>query len=441
MLALLGLAATPAARAQAPWAPAPVLPWDAYYGATGGSTVETLQLAGPALWATSTFSGSLGVVQSTVHTSTDQGQTWQTKVLASYNGPAGTVLEDCWTLDGQTAWAVVSTRSGGVRDGMQLFKSTTGLAGKSFEQVTNPVAGTRLKAVRSFSATRAVALTYPDEATPTTWPFLLTTDGGQTWAPVAQPLPRLPNDQLGSITVLGSHLWVTTRSGQVLHTPDQGQTWQSSTTGLQLELQGTAFHDALHGLAYSSNQLLRTTDGGQTWTPVPYAKPQLLTTLVAVPGAPRHYLSAGASYQSTANAQDGTSLSTDDGATWTTIDAKAHSLLAAGSPTQAWASQFENGVRSNPALVKYAGVALPTQRATAAEVTLYPNPTTNTVTLPAAGRYQRATVVDALGRSRQVVALTAAPLGLALAPFGAGLYTIVLEGAQVRQSTAVVVLP
>jgi photosystem II stability/assembly factor-like uncharacterized protein/tetratricopeptide (TPR) repeat protein len=65
----------------------------------------------------------------------------------------------------------------------------------------------------------------------------------------------------------GEHVWVAGRPGSVvLHSGDQGQTWQTHPTGQPLPLHGLYFHDGQHGWAVGElGCILATTDGGRTW--------------------------------------------------------------------------------------------------------------------------------------------------------------------------------
>lgn len=435
LLALLG-AAAPAALAQAPWAAANT-PWPT----TGFDThrVTMLELTGSSMvWllAEGTTSTSR-TTYSDVHTSTNAGQTWSAINLAFHQpGSVGTELRDYSPLDSQNAWEVITNSNGSlVVTSVDLRKTTTGVGG--FTTVPNP-AGMNLLFVRAFSPTTAVALVANAPG------LLRTTDGGLTWGPVA-PTLATTGQALRRTVTLGSRLWVPTTAGDVHYTADQGQTWGTSATGLGVNLQGIAFRDAQHGLAYGGTQLARTTDGGLTWGPVAFSGPAHTTYLIAVPGTAAGYISVGAGPSGCVRGSTvGTAVSADDGLTWTNVESTdSHSIVAAGSPSQVWAN------KQNPlapvcvpdALSTYVGSPLAATVPTAGLVGLYPNPTTGPVQLPAAGTYRQATVYDALGRPCRTVTLAATAAALDLASLGAGVYVVVLTGPATRQASRISVMP
>ena len=392
-----------------------------------------MQLTGPtSIWMVVGRGYSLGQRADNVYTSNDEGQTWNARELASSHCSNGSGLRDCWTLDGQVAWAVTTDLSMYTVPPSELLKPTTGIAG--FATVKVPVgAGEDLRFVRGFSAAVALAAVMASPGA-TTWPFLRTTNGGQSWLPVAQPPALTPGDELRKGVLLGNQLWITTKLGNVLYTFDQGQTWQSSASGLGANLRNVVFRDSQHGLAYGADQLRRTTDGGQTWTTFAYTGPARTSSITAVPGALASYLSV---------ADNGTASSTDDGVTWVNLEStSAHSIVTASSPTRAWTTMDAPYFSLSGTLARYVGAALPTRASTENGTFVYPNPTAGSVHLPAAGTYQRAIVYDMLGKQRLTTTLQRAGTSeLPLAELGAGVYEVVLIGINTRQTTRILVLP
>lgn len=368
-----------------------------------------------------------------VYVTTDEGHTWQSRTLTASSTTYGSYLHDVWVVDNETAWAVIENRNISDKEARELRKTTTGITG--FTQVPNP-AGPQLRFIRAFSASIAVAAVAPLPGG-ATWPFLRTTDGGQTWVPVAQAPIALASDEPGEAVVLGNHLWIATRSGQVLHTADAGQTWTSSPTGLGTELRGVAFQDTQRGLAYGGTRLMSTMDSGHTWIPVTYTGPARTTHLIAVPNAVGSYLSVGDSYNSTA----GPALSTDYGLTWRQLESTMrHSKLAASSPTRVWASEVAEINSQAGGLVRYASIPLATRQTGQSESFVYPNPTTGQVYLPAAGPFHSAVIYDALGKQRRLISLEQHISAHTLQELGPGIYEVLLLGNRQRQSVRLVVI-
>src|SRR5262249_6237025 len=76
--------------------------------------------------------------------------------------------------------------------------------------------------------------------------------GGTRWGYAKLPLPAevLANVEFHALARKGDHVWVAGRPGSVLlHSPDQGQTWQSHATGQPLPLHGLFFVDERRGWA------------------------------------------------------------------------------------------------------------------------------------------------------------------------------------------------
>ena len=96
------------------------------------------------------------------------------------------------------------------------------------------------------------------------------TDGGKTW----RNSTYVPADLSEAITwntvaTHGSHVWIAGSPGTVmLHSPDNGESWQGHSTGNHTPLNKLVFVDETHGWAVGDlGTVLHTNDGGQTWQP------------------------------------------------------------------------------------------------------------------------------------------------------------------------------
>ena len=421
-------------HAQTPWATISTSPLQL----SASPQLQSMELIGSTgVWIVVSGSFFNGRTYAEVYASNNDGASWSSVVLGNFFIPSGGwQLQDCSTLDGQVAWAVIKNYTPSGTYSVELHKTTTGVGG--FGTVLNP-AGMDLQFVRAFSANVAVA------RVANTSVFLRTTDGGQTWAPVLQPPAATAGQALLRTITLGTRLWIPTTAGNVIYTTDQGQTWGAAATGLGPTLRGVAFRDAQNGLAYSSHQLARTSDGGQTWTPVAFSGPARTTQIVAIPGAPAGYISVGAGTTSCISGSAlGTAVSVDDGLTWTNLEStQSHTVVAAGSPTRAWTNNqdLRAPVCVTETLSRYAGAPLPTRPSAAERVGLYPNPTVGTLHLPSTGTFYHAAVYDAVGHQLLTQPLAQAASTLNLAQLGAGVYVVVLTGQDRRQTTRIIVLP
>jgi len=120
----------------------------------------------------------------------------------------------------------------------------------------------------------------------------------------------------------------------------------------------------------------------------------------------------------------GTSITRDDGQTWQELGGNEElSYVVANQSGNAWATTTALGV-----LQKYAGSVLATATPHTVAASIYPNPTTGRVQLPAAGPYRQVTVYDAAGRQCRTALLGLAETSFDLSSLGAGLYVLRLNG-------------
>ena len=184
--------------------------------------------------------------------------------------------------------------------------------------------------------------------------LLRTEDGGDHWTRV--PSAALPAAGAGEGSFAASGLCAETQAGgngwtvmsnldhaRVLRTPDYGHSWSVDTLPLTTRAGGgptsVTFLDERHGMVLggagdkpeSSDVLVAvTTDGGKHWTP--RGKPAILRGVsggVYVPGTKVPTV--------VAVGYAGAAYTTDDGATWTTIDGNNYWSVGFASPKAGWA--------------------------------------------------------------------------------------------------------
>jgi len=96
----------------------------------------------------------------------------------------------------------------------------------------------------------------------------LTGDRGNSWRP---PLGKLPASaalfDFAALAVRGGRCWIAGTPGtRIFFTPDAGNTWSATATGISVPLKAIAFADDQHGWAVGQlGTILATSDGGQTW--------------------------------------------------------------------------------------------------------------------------------------------------------------------------------
>ena len=181
----------------------------------------------------------------------------------------------------------------------------------------------------------------------------VTTDGGARWTSV--PAGVLPPAQPGEgafaasgtcVVTLGTNeAWVgtgATDTARVLRTRDGGLTWDVAVTpiagGRSSGIAALAFTDSLHGIALGgdiadaaarTDNVAVTADGGRTWRRG--GRPRFSGAAygaATVPGRPGWVVVVG---------PKGLDYSTDDGASWTSVDTLPYWSVGFGSRGRGWA--------------------------------------------------------------------------------------------------------
>ncbi len=334
------------------------------FGATGCASSETeppappLRLA-PALTAQTSGAEALFIgispvdenivwisgTQGTYARTTDGGATWQ---AATVPGADSLQFRDVHAVDARTAY-LLSIGNGGQS---RIYKTTD--AGQSWTlQFTNAEPNGFFDCFDFWDADHGIAFSDSFDGA---FYLITTDDGGATWTRV--PPESLPpaSDGEGSFAASGncviargdSTAWVGTGASEgtparVLKTTNRGRSWSVVETpipgGPTSGLTSVPFRDLQHGAAlggdftkpeeYSDNVAI-TSDGGQTWTLA--GRPKLSGSVygaVYVPGAPTPTL--------VAVGPKGIDYSTDNAATWTSLDTLSHWSVAFASPQIGWA--------------------------------------------------------------------------------------------------------
>lgn len=90
----------------------------------------------------------------------------------------------------------------------------------------------------------------------------ITSDAGKSW----QPLKTDLKENLAAIQFIGQQGWIAGYDGVILHSADGGKTWTPQTTGTKESLESIFFLDANLGWAVGwAGTIVRTADGGKTW--------------------------------------------------------------------------------------------------------------------------------------------------------------------------------
>lgn len=322
-LLLTGCAPDPAAR----------LPSDANAALVeqASGTLELLQAVSVVDRDVVWVSGHGGVYART----TDGGRTW---VAASVPGADSLEFRDVHALDSHTAWLLAA----GSGDRSRVYRTDDG-GGSWTLQWTNPEPEGFYDCFDFWDGRRGVL--YGD-AVDGALRILITVDGGRSWQRVpASSLPAaLPGE--GGFAASGlcaetgpeGRAWIaagnTTRT-RVFLTESYGRSWRAAPVPVEAgegagltaismvdSDRGFAFGGILHAPEEHSRNVARTADGGTSWAllpPLPF--PGAAYGGLAVPGTDGRGL--------VAVGPGGAAVSTDGGATWVVVDARA--WWAAGS--------------------------------------------------------------------------------------------------------------
>jgi len=220
-------------------------------------------------------SGSNGTIIRTV----DSGGTWQKLAIP---GSERLDFRDVDAIDERVAYVL----SIGPGDASRIYKTVDG--GRTWQaQFTNPDPKAFFDAMAFWDARNGIAVS---DSVDGVFVIIITRDGGQTWTrvPASALPPALPNEGAfaasgTNVAVYGtSHVWIGTgaaASSRVLRSSDGGQTWAVAATplpaGPSAGIFSVAFRDASHGMvvggdyrreAEAIDNVAVTTDGGVTWT-------------------------------------------------------------------------------------------------------------------------------------------------------------------------------
>lgn len=273
---------------------------------------------------------------------TDGGAHWKAGVVP---GAEAVQFRDVHAVDSMTAW-LLSIPSG---DSSRIYRTTDG--GEHWTlQFRNTDPAAFYDCFAFWDRRRAIAIS---DAVAGRIPILLTEDGGDHWTLLPAAAQPAADSGEGSPAASGTcvvakppgHAWIGTIGGKqgarVLRTADGGRGWHSVVTPIGHGAPGAGiftlvFRDSRRGFAGGSPDSTRspagrvasTTDGGRTWrmTGDPSFKGTVYG-LATVPGRPQMLIATG---------PGGSSISRDDGHTWTPLDSGNYWTVAFSSARTGW---------------------------------------------------------------------------------------------------------
>ena len=288
------------------------------------------------------FGGSGGVWGRT----TDGGKTWQSGRIASDQLD----FRDIHIIDVQTALYM----GAGEGKKSRIFRTEDG--GKTWSPLfTNKWEKGFFNTLAFWDAENGLLLSDPIDDRPF---ILITANGGKSWRRIPpDTFPPLREGEYGfaasgtCIALAGkNHIWLATGGSRarVFHSADRGKTWKDYDSPLKSGnpssgIFSIAFRDARHGVIVggnyreergTGNTVAYTSDGGKTWVLAKnHQKVPFRSCVAPVPGKDKWWVAVGPS---------GSSLSKNDGKTWTSFPGGYH-VLAFGDKAEAGLAAGRNG--------------------------------------------------------------------------------------------------
>lgn len=358
--------------------------------------------------------------------STDGGNTWTSGTIdLGVAVPNDLGISSISAVSATTAWVSVypiyaDTSAGGIwkttDGGTTWTKQTSAL----FSNLTDSYANF----VHFWDANNGIAAGDPESGE---FEIYTTNDGGANWVRVDGA--NIPDPDVAGeygyenrYAVSGNTIWFGTDLGRIFKSDDKGLTWVAyNTDSTDFGLDRFTFSDTNKGLlmTYNPINLYSTTDGGATWNPVSTTGTVFNTDIAYIPGTST-VISA-----SSANPL-GSSYSTDDGVTWTTIDGVSHGVMSFLNNSFGFSAGL-NVNATTGGIYKFSGIPLKAPSFDAKiKFAVYPNPTNGILHLNSeSSLIKGAEVYDLIGRQVFYSNFSAAnKIDLDLNPLQNGVYLL-----------------
>jgi photosystem II stability/assembly factor-like uncharacterized protein len=395
------------------------------------------------VWALAYDGSGLGSNVQEFTRTTDGGSTWTAGTIDVGN----TVweLNNISPISATTAWvSAINNITGDANNGVGYISKTSdgGVTWTPQCETCFQVAGSSfLNGVYFWNANVGVAYGDPEGTEYEIW---RTTDGGDSWtrvpgASIANPLSGEYGYNSSPIAA-GGTLWFPTNRGRLYRTTDQGATWtaaQAPLTDFGAEAQNGSidFSDANNGYlqknvvagAVTTRTYATTTNGGATWsTPAPFTGTRFIL----------NYIPGTTTMVATSQADPvGTSVSTDNGATWTDIEPAGTEQRGASAflnSTTGWCAGFSTDALSD-GVYKLTGTLGTQNFENATKFKVYPNPASSMVTISAANADSyKLSVTDITGKVVMTKSLNGIENTLDISSLSTGAYFFELSSDNIK---------
>ena len=393
------------------------------------------------VWGIAYDGSGLGLDIQEFTVTTNGGASWNPGIINV--GNTALQITNISPVSGTTAWVGAFDATDGLGG---VFKTSDG--GLTWEQqnssaYTTPAASW-FNVVHFFNANVGLTMGDPIGSGLGEFEIYKTTDGGANWTAIsAAALPNPLSGEYGyngGYANAGGSFWFTTNKGRLYRTTDQGVTWTVAQVPIT-DFGGTAqngriyFSDANNGYlqknvvagAVTTRTYATTTNGGTTWsTPVPFTGTRFI--LNYIPGTTTMVATSGA-------APVGTSISTNNGATWTDLEPTGIEQRGASAflnLTTGWCAGFSTDPLTD-GVFKLTGTLGAQNFENATKFKVYPNPASSIVTISAvnADSY-KLSVTDITGKVVMTKSLNGIENTLDISSLSTGAYFFELSSDNIK---------
>jgi photosystem II stability/assembly factor-like uncharacterized protein len=266
----------------------------------------------------------------------DGGATWR---AAQVPGAEKLDFRAVWAFDERTALLL----SIGTGDQSRIYKTTDSGAHWTL-LFTNPDAKGFFDGIAFWDRHHGILAGDPVDGHTVVF---TTGDGGERWqrqqtAPAAGSEGAFAASNT-SLALSGKHeVWLGTTAARVLHSKDNGRTWNAFPTPIRNDGAGAgvfsvAFSDPMHGIAVGGDytkagdpqkNIAITADGGRSWSAPTGQPPAGFRSAVAYVPDKKIWIATGTS---------GSDISLDNGATWKQFDGVGYNAIGFASSAAGWA--------------------------------------------------------------------------------------------------------
>ena len=393
------------------------------------------------VWGIAYDGSGLGLDIQEFTVTTNGGDSWNPGIIDV--GNTTLQITNISPVSGTTAWVGAFDSTNGLGGVFKTSDGGTTWEQQNFSAYTTPGVSW-FNVVHFFDANVGLTMGDPIGSGLGEFEIYKTTDGGANWTAIsAAALPNPLSGEYGyngGYVAAGGTFWFTTNKGRVYRTTDQGVTWTVAQAPIT-DFGGTAqngriyFSDANNGYlqknvvagAVTTRTYATTTNGGATWsTPVPFTGTRFI--LNYIPGTTTMVATSQA-------APVGTSISTNNGATWTDIEPTGIEQRGASAflnLTTGWCAGFSTDPLTD-GVFKLTGTLETQNFENATKFKVYPNPASSIVTISAANvDSYKLSVTDITGKVVMTKSLNGIENTLDISSLSTGAYFFELSSDNIK---------